>query len=53
MKAENFLAIIDSLVWPQVLLDVQSTSRRPIHLQYNISANALEIRAIQNPKCKV
>jgi hypothetical protein len=30
---------------------VRSTSRYAIHLQFNISANALEIRALQSPKC--
>jgi hypothetical protein len=35
------------------LHDVRLTTRLDIHLQFNISANALEIRAIKSPKCIV
>jgi hypothetical protein len=34
-------------------LTVQSTARHAIHLQFDIIANALEIRAVQSPKCVV
>jgi hypothetical protein len=34
-------------------MDVRSTARHDIHLQFYTSANALEIRAIQSPKCIV
>jgi hypothetical protein len=34
-------------------ISVRSTARRVIHLQFDISANAVEIRAVQNPKCIV
>jgi hypothetical protein len=30
---------------------VRSTARHAIHLQFDISANALGIRAVQSPKC--
>jgi hypothetical protein len=32
---------------------VRSKVRHAIHLQFNISANALEMRAVQNPNCIV
>jgi hypothetical protein len=32
---------------------VQSTARNTIHLQFNISAIALDIRAVQSPRCIV
>jgi hypothetical protein len=32
---------------------VRSTARHAIHSQFNIRANALEIRAAQSPKCIV
>jgi hypothetical protein len=32
---------------------VRSTARHTLHLQFNVSAKALEIRAVQNPKCIV
>jgi hypothetical protein len=32
---------------------VRSTARHTIRLQFDISANGFEIRAIQSPKCKV
>jgi hypothetical protein len=32
---------------------VQSTARLTIHLQLDIGANALVIRAVQSPKCIV
>jgi hypothetical protein len=31
----------------------RSTARHAIHLQFDISANAFEIRAVQSPKCIV
>jgi hypothetical protein len=31
--------------------DIQSTTYCAKHLQFDISANALEIRVVQNPKC--
>jgi hypothetical protein len=34
-------------------LDVRSTECHAIHLQFHISANGLEIRAVQSPKCIV
>jgi hypothetical protein len=33
--------------------NVWSTAHHAIHLQFDLSANALEIRAVQNPKCIV
>jgi hypothetical protein len=35
------------------VIKIQSTARQAIHLQFDISANALEIRAVQSPKCIV
>jgi hypothetical protein len=35
------------------VLIVWSTVRHAIHLQFNISANALDIRSVQSPKCIV
>jgi hypothetical protein len=32
---------------------VRSTARDAIHLQFDISADAREIRAVQSPKCIV
>jgi hypothetical protein len=32
---------------------VRLTAQRTIHLQFDVSANALEIRAVQSPKCIV
>jgi hypothetical protein len=34
-------------------LSVRSTARYAIHLQFDISATALEIRAVRSPKCIV
>jgi hypothetical protein len=31
--------------------EIQTTARHAIHLQFDINANALEIRAAQSPKC--
>jgi hypothetical protein len=32
---------------------VRSTARHAIHLQFDISTNAFEIRAVQSPECMV
>jgi hypothetical protein len=34
-------------------LSVQTTARHAIHLQYDISTNALDIRTLQSPNCLV
>jgi hypothetical protein len=36
-----------------LFLTVRSTARHAIHLQFDISANALEIKAVQSQKCIV
>jgi hypothetical protein len=35
------------------LAHVRSTARHALHLQYDFSINALEIRAVQSPKSDV
>jgi hypothetical protein len=42
-NVENKLEKFDSFVQPKALLTVQSTARHAIHLQFDISTNALEI----------
>jgi hypothetical protein len=46
------------LIWPRFFgipnrLIVRSTARHALHLQFDISANALDIRVVQSPKCIV
>jgi hypothetical protein len=43
----------DKYVIRIALFYVRSTVRHAIHLQFDIRANALEITAIQSPKCIV
>jgi hypothetical protein len=37
----------------QKFMVVQSTARHAVHLRFVISSNALEIRAVQSPKCMI
>jgi hypothetical protein len=48
-----WVACILYYIWTSYDFIVQSTARHAIHLQFFISANALEIRAVQSPKCIV
>jgi hypothetical protein len=32
---------------------VRLTARHAIHLQFDISANAIKVRAVQSPKCSL
>jgi hypothetical protein len=53
---EQLLSIIYYIIKKKMgysLYNVRSTARHAKHLQLNISANALEIRAIQRTKCIV
>jgi hypothetical protein len=44
---------INRLMMNASIYYVRLTARHAIHLQFHIIANALEIRAVQNPKCLV
>jgi hypothetical protein len=48
----EYLEKLDSLVQRDVLT-VRSTARNAYHLQFDISANALEARAVKSPLCIV
>jgi hypothetical protein len=61
IKAENQEEIFESFIQSDVIrsiyyfasLHVRPTARPAIHLQFNISANALETRAVHSLKCIV
>jgi hypothetical protein len=53
IKVENLQEKFECFVHPDVLLIVRSTARHDIQLLFSFSANALEIRTIQSPKCIV
>jgi hypothetical protein len=52
-NVENLLVKFDSIIQSDVVLTVRSTASHAIHLQFDISANALDINAVLSPKCIV
>jgi hypothetical protein len=56
VKWSHDMAISPSTIYGHSIVNwiqVRSTARHAIHLRFGISANALEIRAVQSPKCIV
>jgi hypothetical protein len=44
---------LDIYIFSYLFIHVRSTALHALRLQYDISANAFEIRVVKSPKCKV